>query len=87
MFKLSSNPPLANGICWSEISVVTMLELKYDWILAGLTDLWDIRGTEINPTARRRNTWTALSLKLAKRDIEVGDGRDGDRIVCGDANS
>jgi hypothetical protein len=33
----------------------------------------------MSPTASRRNTWTARTRKLDRRDI--GDGRNGDRIV------
>jgi len=33
----------------------------------------------MSPTARRRNTWTARNRKFDRRDI--GDGREGDRIV------
>ena len=59
--------------------------MKYDWILDGETDWWVRRGTEMSPTARRRKTWTARSLKFDMRDM--GEGRDGDRIVWGEASS
>jgi len=39
----------------------------------------------MSPTARRRKTWTARSLKFDMRDM--GEGRDGDRIVWGEASS